>query len=138
MKMEKAKKIEIPTPVNILWDNVLMIPLFGTIDSKRGQEIMETMLTKVIDTGYKTVILDILGIVTVDSAVANHLIKITKATKLMGCTSIISGISSEVAQAMVNLGIELGDVNTTSTLRDALEKAFEISGLEVRKISSRG
>jgi len=134
MNMDKAKKIEIPTPVNILWENVLMIPLFGTIDSKRAQEIMETMLTKVIDTGCKTIILDILGIVTVDSAVANHIIKMTKATKLMGCRCIISGISPEVAQALVDLGIELGDVNTTSTMRDALERAFDISGLEVRKI----
>ena len=131
--MEEAKRIEIPTPVNILWENVLLIPIIGILDSKRAQEIIKTMLTKIMETGYMAIILDILGVVTVDSAVANHLMKITKATKLMGCTSIISGISPAVAQSLVSLGVELGDVITNSTLRDALERAFEISGLEVRK-----
>ena len=97
---------------------------------------METILTKIIDTGFKTIILDILGVITVDSAVANHVIKITKATNLMGCNCIISGISPEVAQTLVNLGVELGEVITTSTLRDALECAFENLGLEVRKIKT--
>ena len=122
------------TPVNILWDNVLMIPIFGIIDSKRTQEIMDTILTKISETGYKNVIMDILGVATVDSAVANHLIKITKATKLMGCSCIISGISVEVAQTIVHLGIELGNISTTSTLKDALEMAFKNSGLEVKNI----
>jgi len=94
---------------------------------------METMLTKVSETGYKTIILDILGVVTVDSAVANHLIKIAKATKLMGCSCIISGISPAIAQTMVHLGIELRGLETTYTLRDALEIAFYDIGLEVRK-----
>ena len=135
--MEDVKRKKALTPVNILWEDILMIPIFGTIDSKRAQEIMETMLTKIIDTGHKTIILDILGVATVDSAVANHIIKIAKATKLMGCACIISGISPEIAQALVNLGIELGDVKTTSTLQDALEVAFETSGFEVRKTERR-
>ena len=134
--MEETKSNAVSTPVNILWENMLMIPIFGVVDSKRVQDIMETMLNKIIETGYKTVILDILGVAMVDSAVANHLIKISKATKLMGCKCIISGISPEVAQALVNLGIEMGEVITTSTLRDALELAFEISGLEVRKVAA--
>ena len=134
--MEETKSNAVSTPVNILWENMLMVPIFGVVDSKRVQDIMETMLNKIIETGYKTVILDILGVAMVDSAVANHLIKISKATKLMGCKCIISGISPEVALALVNLGIELGEVITTATMRDALELAFEISGLEVRKIAT--
>ena len=134
--MEETKSNAVSTPVNILWENMLMVPIFGVVDSKRVQDIMETMLNKITETGYKTVILDILGVAMVDSAVANHLIKISKATKLMGCKCIISGISPEVAQALVNLGIEMGEVITTSTLRDALELAFEISGLEVRKVAA--
>ncbi len=123
----------LPTPVNILWENILMIPLFGMLDSKRSQEVLETMLQKVIDTGAKVIVLDILGVLTVDSAVANHLIKITRATQLMGCQCIVSGISPEVAQTMVNLGIDLEKVQTTSTLRNALEISFEMLGLEIRK-----
>jgi rsbT co-antagonist protein RsbR len=133
MKMVETKKTEILTPVNILWDNILMVSIFGILESKRTQDLMESMLTKVSETGYKTIILDILGVITVDSAVANHLIKITKGTKLMGCVCIVSGISPAIAQTLVNLGIDLGNVITTSTLRDALEIAFDNSGLEVRK-----
>ena len=132
--MEETRIEELPTPVNILWENILMVPIFGILESKRAQEIMETILTKIIETGYKTIILDILGVVAVDSAVANHLIKITKATQLMGCSCIISGISPAVAQTLVNLGIELGEVDTTSTLRDALEIALDNAGLEVVKL----
>ena len=104
--MEETRIEELSTPVNILWENVLMVPIFGVLDSKRSQDLMETVLTKIVETGFKTIILDILGVVTVDSAVANHLIKITKATKLMGCGCIISGISPAIAQTLVHLGIE--------------------------------
>ncbi|MBW2028132.1 MAG: STAS domain-containing protein [Deltaproteobacteria bacterium] len=120
------------TPVNVIWENILFIPIFGIIDSKRGQEILESMLTKIADVKSKSIILDILGVPTVDSAVANNLIKIAKATKLMGTECIISGISPEVAQAMVNLGIDLGDVETTGDIADALRLAFDRAGLEVR------
>ena len=131
--MAKTKVAEIPTPVNILWENILMLPIFGTVDSKRAQDIMESMLTKIVEDGSKIIILDILGVTTVDSAVANHLVKIAKATKLMGCDAIISGISPEIAQTLVNLGVELGEVVTTATLANALEFGFKSMGLEVRK-----
>ncbi len=121
------------TPVNILWDNILMIPIFGLIDSKRAQEIMESMLRKIVDTESKVIILDILGVSVIDSAVANQLIRITKSTRLLGCDSIISGISPEIAQTLVQLGLELGEVITTATLKNALINAFELLGLEVSR-----
>lgn len=132
--MVKTKEMQVSTQINMLWEGILMTSVFGTIDSGRVQEIMNSILKKVMDTGYKTVILDILGVAVVDSAVANHIIKITKATKLMGCKCIISGISPEVAQSLVNLGIDLEGIHTSGTLQDALELAFEMSGLEVRRV----
>lgn len=95
----------------------------GTVDSDRSQAIMDAMLTKIVETGATTCIFDIMGVVAVDTAVANHLIKITKTTRLMGCETIISGISPEVAQGMVNLGVELQDVLTATTVREALKRA---------------
>ena len=121
------------TPVNILWDNVLLIPVFGTMDSTRAQAIMETILQKIVETGSKAIILDILGVDTVDSGVANHMIKITKACKLLGCETIISGISPEIAITLVNLGVTLSEVVTTSTLKDAVSRAFENLGLKICK-----
>ncbi len=123
------------TPVNMLWDKILMLPIFGMIDSARGQEIMETMLNKIIATRTKVIILDILGVPIVDSAVANHLIKITKATHLVGAESIISGISAEIAQTLVNLGVELGNVTTTANLADAVQLAFDKTGFVIKKVT---
>jgi rsbT co-antagonist protein RsbR len=131
-----AKKKEnnpIPTPVNVLWEGILLIPISGIIDSKRAQVIMETILNKIIETKSKSIIMDVLGVVTVDSAVANHLIKITKATKLLGTTCIVSGIVPEIAQTMVALGTDLGEVETRADIADALDLAFEVAGLEVVK-----
>lgn len=128
---------EIPTPVSILWQNILLLPLFGTIDSRRAQEIMETMLEKIVETEAKTIILDILGVAMVDTAVANHLIKITKATRLMGCECVVSGISPVVAQTLIQLGVDLSEVVTKASLKDALEMAFENVGLEVREVSKK-
>jgi rsbT co-antagonist protein RsbR len=94
---------------------------------------MNAMLTKIKETSAKIIILDIQGVAAVDTAVANHLIKITKATKLMGCRCIISGISPAVAETLVQLGIDLGDVATNSSLRDALGDAFTLMSLDVKK-----
>ena len=132
--MGKEKWTEKDTPVNVLWDNILMIPVFGNIDSKRAQDIMESMLKKIVETDSQTIILDILGVPTVDSAVANHIIKITRATKLIGCDAIVSGLSPEIAQTLVNLGVDLGEINTTATLAKALKLAFKMMGFEVRKV----
>ena len=129
----KKENNPVLTPVNVIWEGILLIPISGTIDSKRAQEIMETILNKIIETKSKSIIMDVLGVVTVDSAVANHLIKITKATKLLGTRCIVSGIVPEIAQIIVALGVDLGEVDTRADIADALELAFEVAGLEVVK-----
>lgn len=129
----KQSEIKIGTPVNVLWDKILLLPIFGVVDSARSQEIMETMLNKIIDTSSKVIILDILGVAVVDSAVASYLIRITKATRLVGAEAIISGISSEVAQTLVSLGIDLVGITTTATLADAVQLAFDKTGCVVKQ-----
>lgn len=120
--------IEMSTPVTTIWSGVLLLPIVGVIDSKRAQDIMNAMLTQIAETRARVCILDISGVPVVDTAVANHLIKITKATRLMGCETTISGISPPIAQTMVELGIDVGEVNTTSTLRDAVDYAWKATG----------
>lgn len=129
----KKENNPVLTPVNVIWEGILLIPISGTIDSKRAQGIMETILNKIMETKSKSIIMDVLGVVTVDSAVANHLIKITKATKLLGARCIVSGIVPEIAQIIVALGVDLGEVDTRADIADALELAFEVAGLEVVK-----
>jgi rsbT co-antagonist protein RsbR len=127
--------MEMSTPVTAIWDGILMLPVVGIIDSKRAQDIMNAMLSMIADTKAKVFILDISGVAVVDTAVANHLIKITKATKLMGCECTISGVSPAIAQTVVELGIDVGNVSTTANLRDALTYAFRKTGVEIRKVS---
>lgn len=119
------------TPVTQIWEDILMLPMVGVIDSRRAQDVMSTVLARVFDTRAKVFIMDISGVAVVDSAVANHLIKITKSTGLMGCTSLVSGISPSIAQTMVNLGFDVSEISTCATLRDALEKAFQMVGRRV-------
>ncbi len=130
--------IEMSTPVTAIWDGILLLPIVGIIDSKRAQDIMDTMLAKIAETRATVTILDISGVGVVDTAVANHLIKITKATRLMGCETTISGISPAIAQTVVELGIDVGEVHTTATLRDALVFAFRSTGVEMRQSSEAG
>lgn len=128
MTLEGA--LGVPT-VTILWEDILMLPIVGTVDSKRAQEIMETMLAKIQETESKVIILDILGVTTIDSKVASHVVKITKACKLMGADAVISGVSSTIAQTLVQLGVDLGGVYTMATLKDAVALAFDMTGFEV-------
>ncbi len=131
---EQSRTIqEISTPAISLWDGIVVLPVVGVVDSLRAKQMMSAMLTKIKETSAKIIILDIQGVAAVDTAVANHLIKITKATKLMGCRCIISGISPAVAEAIVQLGIELGEISTNSCLKDALADAFTILHFEVRR-----
>ena len=115
---------ELSTPVAQIWDGVLLLPLVGFIDSKRAQDIMQRMLAEVGETQSKFFILDISGVAIVDTAVANHLIKMSKAARLMGCDCIISGISGPIAQTIVELGIDIDEIRTTSSMRDALRLAI--------------
>ncbi|GLQ75578.1 protoglobin domain-containing protein [Vibrio penaeicida] len=121
------------TPVTMIWQDILMLPIVGIIDSKRAQDIMSAVLAKIADARAKIFIMDISGVAIVDTAVANHFIKITKATRLMGCECLVSGLSPAIAQTMVQLGINVGEVRTNATLRDALEEAFNIVGLDVKE-----
>jgi len=113
------------TPVTPIWDEVLLLPLVGIIDSTRTDDAMKTTLDKISATGAKMFILDISGVPSVDTAVANQLIKITKATKIMGCDTIVSGVSSAIAHTIVELGIDIGEMCTTSSLRDAVAISLE-------------
>ena len=120
------------TPVAMLWDDILFLPLVGVVDSKRSSDIMTTMLQRVGATQAKVFILDISGVAVVDTAVANHFIKITKATKLMGCKTILSGVSPAVAQTMVELGIQIEEISTTNTMKAALQQGFKLTNIELK------
>ena len=128
--------MEMSTPVTAIWENILLLPVVGIIDSRRAQDIMNAMLAKVSETRSRVFILDISGCGVVDTAVANHLIKMTKATRLMGCACTISGVSPAIAQTIVELGIDVAEISTTSTLRDALEDAFRKTGVDLRRRTS--
>lgn len=123
--------LEMATPVTSIWKDILLLPIVGFIDSRRATEIMSNVLEKIASVRAKVLILDISGVAVVDSAVANHLVKITKAAKLMGCEAMISGLSPAVAQTMVTLGLDVDRIHTTNTLQDALEKALAKTGVQV-------
>jgi rsbT co-antagonist protein RsbR len=105
--------------------------LVGIIDSKRAQDVMTTMLERISSSQSKVFILDISGVAVVDTAVANYLIKMTKAAKLMGCLCIISGIAGSVAQTIVELGINIDEIQTTGSMQDALKTALKITGTNI-------
>ena len=128
--------LEMSTPVTEVWEDVLMLPIVGMIDSRRAQDIMTAVLSKIGETHARSLILDISGVAVMDTAVSNHLIKISKASKLMGSTCIISGVSPAIAQTIIELGINVGEVRTTATLRDALTVALREAGVELAQRSS--
>lgn len=131
---EQSRTIrDMSTPTIKLWDGILVLPVLGVIDTSRAQHMMDSMLNKILESGAQVIILDIQGVVAIDTAVANHLIKITKATKLMGCECLLSGISPAVAKTVIQLGIDLGSIKTKSTLSDALTEAFSMINLRVVK-----
>ncbi len=127
---------DISTPVVQIWDGILAMPLIGTLDSSRTMVVMESLLQAIVDTGSSIAILDISGVPTVDSMVAQHLIKTVNATRLMGAECIISGIRPEIAQTIVHLGIDLSHVTTKATLASALKQAFMALRIEVRRSPS--
>ncbi|MFI5160662.1 MAG: STAS domain-containing protein [Sphingobacteriales bacterium] len=124
---------EISTPVIRVWDGILALPIIGTLDSARTQVVMESLLTEIVETGSSVAILDISGVPTVDSLVAQHLLKTVSATRLMGAECVISGIRPEIAQTIVHLGIDLSDIVTKASLASALQFSFRLLALEVRK-----
>ena len=130
----QAKSLmEMSTPVTQIWSGILLLPIVGIIDSMRARDIMNATLAKIEETQARIFILDISGVGVVDTAVANNLIKITRATKLMGCDCTISGVSPSIAQTIVDLGIDVGRIKTTSTMKDALADAFHRVGMEIKQ-----
>jgi rsbT co-antagonist protein RsbR len=116
---QQQELLELSTPVVKLWDNILALPLIGTLDSERTQIVMENLLQKIVETGAAIAIIDITGVPTVDTLVAQHLLKTVAAARLMGADCIISGIRPQIAQTIVHLGVNLTDVTTKATLADA-------------------
>ena len=130
---QKRDLMDLSTPVIKLWEGVLALPLIGTMDSHRAQLATETLLEEVMRTSSRVVILDITGVPTVDTLVAQHLIKTVKALRLMGADGIISGIGPQIAQTMVQLGVDLGTIETKATLADALTTALRAAGARIEK-----
>src|ERR1700744_4052689 len=125
--------MELSTPVVELWDSILALPLIGTLDSERTQVVMESLLQKIVDTGATIAIIDITGVPTVDTLVAQHLLKTVAAARLMGADCIISGIRPQIAQTIVHLGVNLSEVTTKATLADAFAVALRRSGYTITR-----
>jgi rsbT co-antagonist protein RsbR len=128
---QQQELLELSTPVVQLWKDVLALPLIGTLDSARTQVVMENLLQKIIETGASIAIIDITGVPTVDTLVAQHLLKTVAAARLMGADCIISGIRPQIAQTIVHLGVNLEDVTTKATLADAFLVALKRVGATV-------
>jgi rsbT co-antagonist protein RsbR len=121
--------LELSTPVVRLWDGILGVPLVGTLDSARTQVVMETLLQSLVDTGSRFAVIDITGVSAVDTEVAQHLLKTVMAARLMGTECVISGVRPQIAQTIVTLGIEFGDIVTKTDLADALAYTLRRSGV---------
>lgn len=128
---QQADMLELSTPVVQLWEGIVALPLIGTLDSHRTSVVMETLLQEIVKTRSEIAILDITGVSTVDTQVAQHLLKTVAAARLMGADCIISGIRPQIAQTMVHLQIDLGNVITKATMAEALKTALHRSGLAV-------
>jgi rsbT co-antagonist protein RsbR len=128
IRRQQQEMLELSTPVVMLWDGVLALPLIGTLDSARTQVVMESLLGKIVETGASIAIIDITGVPTVDTLVAQHLLKTVAAARLMGADCIISGIRPQIAQTIVHLGVELSNVTTKATLADAFVIALQRTG----------
>jgi rsbT co-antagonist protein RsbR len=131
IRRQQQDMMELSTPVVKLWEGVLALPLIGTLDSARTQVVMESMLQKIVETGSAVAIIDITGVPTVDTLVAQHLLKTVTAARLMGADCIISGIRPQIAQTIVHLGVTLGDVTTKATLADAFLVALQRTGYAI-------
>jgi rsbT co-antagonist protein RsbR len=132
---QQQEMLELSTPVVQLWEGILALPVIGTLDSARTQVVMESLLTRIVETGAALAIIDITGVPTVDTLVAQHLLRTVSAARLMGADCIISGIRPQIAQTIVHLGVELGNVVTKATLADAFSVALDRLGLAVRERS---
>jgi rsbT co-antagonist protein RsbR len=128
---QQHELLELSTPVVQLWDNILALPLIGTLDSARTQVMMENLLERIVAASALVAIIDITGVPTVDTLVAQHLLKTVAAARLMGADCIISGIRPQIAQTIVHLGVDLTDVVTKATLADAFVVALQKTGANI-------
>ncbi|CRM04560.1 STAS domain-containing protein [Pseudomonas sp. 25 E 4] len=133
IKRQQEELLELSTPVVKLWDGVLALPMIGTLDSQRTQVVMESLLQRIVDTGSEIAIIDITGVPTVDTLVAQHLLKTVTAIRLMGADCIISGVRPQIAQTIVHLGLDLQGVVTKANLADALALALKRLGVNISK-----
>ena len=134
---QQQEMLELSTPVVKLWEGILALPLIGTLDSARTQVVMENLLQRIVETGSAIAIIDITGVPTVDTLVAQHLLKTVAATRLMGADCIISGIRPQIAQTIVHLGVDLTAVITKATMADAFDVALKRSGYAVTSADPR-
>ncbi|HET7609827.1 MAG TPA: STAS domain-containing protein [Gammaproteobacteria bacterium] len=134
---QQQELLELSTPVTRLWEGVLAVPLVGTLDSARTQVVMESLLEEIVRSGASIAVMDITGVPTVDTLVAQHLLKTVAAAKLMGAECVISGIRPQIAQTIVHLGVDLGDVVTKSSLADGFRHALGRLGLAVVPAAGR-
>ena len=135
---QQEELLELSTPVVKLWDGILALPMIGTLDSARTQVVMESLLQRIVETGAEIAIIDITGVPTVDTLTAQHLLKTVTAARLMGAECIISGIRPQIAQTIVHLGVDLGNVITKATLADAFRRALEMTGQREKLYKARG
>ena len=133
IRRQQDELIELSTPVVKLWDGVVALPLIGTLDSARTQVVMESLLERIVQTDSTIAIIDITGVPTVDTLVAQHLLRTVAAARLMGADCIISGIRPQIAQTIVHLGLDLSEVTTKSSLSDAVIVALARTGFEIRR-----
>lgn len=133
---QQQDMLELSTPVVSLADNILALPLIGTLDSARTQVVMESLLQKIVESGSTVAIIDITGVPTVDTLVAQHLLKTVTAARLMGADCIISGIRPQIAQTIVHLGVDLGNVITKATLASAFKLALDRNNLAITRVAS--
>ncbi|SER28007.1 STAS domain-containing protein [Lentzea albida] len=131
IREQSEQLLELTTPVVKIWEGVLAVPLVGTLDSARTQVVMEKLLEMLVETGSEHAIIDITGVFAVDTQVAQHLLKTVVAARLMGAECIVSGIRPQIAQTIVALGIEFGDIMTKASLADALRYALRRDGVDV-------
>ena len=133
IRRQQEEMLELSTPVVELWDGILALPLIGTLDSARTQIVMENLLQRIVETSSTIAIIDITGVPTVDTLVAQHLLKTVAAARLMGADCIISGIRPQIAQTIVHLGVELHDVTTKATLAAAFTVALQRLGHTIHR-----
>jgi len=130
-KNQEETILQLSSPIIKIWDEILAVPLIGVLDSRRARLVTETLLNGIVNTGSKIAIIDVTGVSIIDTEVANHIIKTLNAVRLLGAKSIVTGIRPEIAQTLVDLGISLGDIVTSSQLSEGLKYAFKMLGYTI-------